>query len=117
MDQKQILKKINDIHEELRNDQYRIISEKIQRQTFHLHRSNRGFLMRKIIHFFRRKLKNEVELILKPVLDKQKDIDMRFLHEIQNLKKQVYEQGQYIKGRQDIEEKNTSDSTGIKRKR
>jgi hypothetical protein len=116
MDQKHILEKINKIHEDLRRDQFHVMTEKIQRRPFHFHRSNRGIIMRKIIHFIRRKLKNEIELILNPILDQQKDINMRFLNEIQNLKKQVYEQDQTIKGKQHgQEEKNSSDPPELNR--
>lgn len=117
MNQKQILKKIEQIHDDLRNDQFHIMAEKIQQQPFHLHRSDRGFLLRTIIHLFRRKLKKEVELILKPVLDQQKDIHMRFLHEIHNLKKQVYDQDQYIRGLKHDKESNSSDSDQPERAR
>ncbi len=110
MDRQQILKKINDIHRELQKDQHRIMIDKIHQRHFHLHQSNRGFLMRKMIHFFRSKLKNEIELIIQPVLDNQKDINLRFLHEIQSLKNQICQQTQTSKGRGDEEEKNSTNS-------
>jgi hypothetical protein len=110
MDRKQILQKIDDIHREIRDDQFHILAEKIRQRPFHFHRSNRGFLLRKIIHLFRRKLKNEVELIMNPVLEQHKDIHMRFLYEIQALKQQVYALGQNGKDGRYDKEKNAADS-------
>lgn len=110
MDRQQILQKIESIHQDLRNDQFRIMAEKIQQTPFHFHRSNRGFFMRKLIHFFRRILKKEVELIMQPVMDHQKDIQSRFLNEIQNLKKYYSQKEIKNKGRGDVEEKNSANS-------
>ncbi len=87
MDREAILKKINDIRDELSRDQYHIIADKIMERRFHVHKSARNPLMRKIIHKMRGKLKNEIELVLGPILDNQREINLRFLEEIESLKK------------------------------
>lgn len=87
MDREEILKKIAQIREELSQDQYHIISEKIAEKRFHLHRSNRNVLTRKIIEKFRKRLIQEIELILEPMIENQKEINLRFLEEIERLKK------------------------------
>ena len=86
MDREDILKKINDIRDELSRDQYLILADKIMERRVHIHRSTRNPLMRKIIHLLRGKLKNEIELVLGPVLDNQREINLRFLEELDRLK-------------------------------
>jgi len=87
MERDEILQKIAGIRSGLAEDQARIMKEIIMERRFHLHRSNRNVLFRKVIEKLRAKLVREVELVLGPVLDKQRDIDLRFLEEIERLKK------------------------------
>lgn len=87
MDRETILKKIENIREELSLDQYQIIKDKIMERSFYLHGSNRKSLNKKVIETMRRKLAQEVEIILKPILDNQQEINLRFLEEIERLKK------------------------------
>jgi|GEM_PF-776430 hypothetical protein len=89
MDQAEILQKIASIREELTRDQYRLLHQKILERRFHLHKSARNSLMRKVIEKLRAKFMNEVELILGPVLDNQQEINLRFLEEIERLKQAV----------------------------
>ncbi len=58
-------------------------------RRFHLHRSARRSLMRRLIEKLRAKLMNEIELVLGPVLDNQQEINLRFLEEIERLKQAV----------------------------
>ncbi len=86
MDREDILKKISDIRDELSRDQYQILKEKIMERRFHVHESARNPLLRKIIHKLRGKLSNEIELVLEPVLDNQREINLRLLEELERLK-------------------------------
>jgi len=86
MERKEILKRIEDIREELAKDQFEIMCEKIMEKKFHLHRSDRKFLAKKIIEKFRKGLILELELILEPIMENQKQINMKFLTEIDRLK-------------------------------
>ena len=87
MERDEILQKISQVRSGLARDQYRIMKGMILERRFHLHRSKRIPILRKIIEKLRGKLVREVELALGPVLDKQRDIDLRFLEEIERLKK------------------------------
>lgn len=86
MDREDILKKIDDIRDELSRDQYHLLADKIMERRLHVHKSARNPLMRKIIQKIRGKLKNEIELVLGPVLDNQREINLRFLEELERLK-------------------------------
>lgn len=87
MDREAILKRIEKIQEELSRDQYQIIKAKILERSFYLHGSNRNLINKKVIETMRKKLAQEVELILKPILDNQQEINLRFLEEIERLKR------------------------------
>lgn len=89
MDKEEILNKINTLRDELEQDQFEIITEKILERKFHHHRSERGFIFKRIIEKFRKRLMLEIELILQPVLDNQKEINLRFLNEIERIKKDL----------------------------
>ena len=89
MDQKEIMERIDAIKTELAADQFDIIKEKILERKFHHHKSNRKLLFSRFIEGMRRRLMLEIELILEPVLDNQKEINLRLLEEIQRLKKEV----------------------------
>ncbi len=86
MDRKDILKKIAAIRKEVAKDQYKIIKEKIEKKNVHVHRSNRNFIAKKFIERGRKKLVKEIELALNPILEAQKEIDLKFLNEIERLK-------------------------------
>ncbi len=89
MDRKEILERIDAIKKELAEDQFDIIKEKILERKFHHHKSNRKFLLGRLIEGMRRKLMFEIEMILEPMLDNQKEINLRLLEEIQRMKKEV----------------------------
>lgn len=90
MDRDEILARIDRIKQELSQDQYRIVLEKIAERRFQLHRSNRNVISKKIIEKMRKKLIQELELILEPMLENQKEINLRFLEEIERLKKACF---------------------------
>ena len=92
MERKEILKRIEDIKGELAKDQFEIMGEKIREKKFHFHRSGRKFLAKKIIEKFRKRLILELELIFEPILENQKQINMRFLVEIDRLKNECTSQ-------------------------
>ena len=87
MDRDDILKKIENIREELARDQYQILTDKILERRLNVHKSARNPLLRRLIHKLRSKLKNEIELVLGPVLDNQLEINLRFLEELERLKR------------------------------
>jgi len=89
MNRKEIIKKIESIRKNLEQDQFEIITRKILERKFHLHCSNRNFIMKRLIENLRVRLINEIELILEPVLDRQREINLRFLKEIKNLKEKI----------------------------
>ncbi len=89
MDRKEILERIDAIKKELAEDQFDIIKEKILERKFHHHKSNRKFLLGRLIEGMRRKLMFEIEMILEPMLDNQKEINLRLLEEIQRMKKEM----------------------------
>jgi hypothetical protein len=86
MNQKEILQKIAEIQRDLEKEQFNIIKEKILERKFHLHKSKRILFIRKLIEKFRKRLILEIGLILDPILENQKEINLRFLKEIKRLK-------------------------------
>jgi len=89
MDRKEILERIDIIKKELAENQFDIVKEKIFERKFHHHKSDRKILLRRFIEGMRRRLMLEVEMILEPMLDNQKEINLRLLEEIQRIKKEV----------------------------
>ena len=63
------------------------MAEKIAERKLHFHRSKRNVFTKKIIEKLRKKLIQEIELILEPMMENQKEINLRFLEEIERLKK------------------------------
>jgi len=88
MESEKIIKRIENIREELSQDQFEIMYDKIKQKEFHFHRSNRNSIKKKIIEKLRKRLILELELILEPILDNQREINKRFLDEIDRLKKE-----------------------------
>lgn len=87
MEREEILERITKIKQELSQDQYQIVLEKIAERKFQLHRSKRNVFSKRVIENLRKKLIQELELILEPMLENQKEINLRFLEEIERLKK------------------------------
>lgn len=89
MNREEIIQKIESIRKSLEQDQFEIMTEKILERKFHLHCSNRNFIVRKLIEGMRKRLINEISLILEPILDKQREINLRYLKEIKGIKEQI----------------------------
>jgi len=86
MDREEILKKIKEIRKEVEKDQLNHLRAKIMERKFHLHGSHRKAIFRIIPQKIRKRLILEVSLILQPILDNQKEINLRFLKEIELLR-------------------------------
>ncbi len=106
MERDEILRKIEEIRREVEKSQIENLRNKIRERPFHLHSSHRNRLLQKILMKFRKRLVLETSLILKPVLDSQQEINLRFLKEIEKLKEAVFPdqaqsspEGQDLKGR------------------
>lgn len=87
MDRDAILKKIETLRRELEADQADLLRSKIMERPFHLHRSSRNPLTRRLIESFRKRLMLEMELVFEPLLNNQREINLRFLEEIERLKR------------------------------
>ena len=89
MDREEILRKIEEIRSGVEEDQLNTLRAKILERRFHLHGSHRSRVSRLFLQKFRRRLILEMSLILQPILDNQKEINLRFLREIERLKEAV----------------------------
>ena len=92
MDRTEILKKITQIKQDIDREQFDIIREKIYERHLHLHKSHRNVFMRKIIQIFRKKLLQEVGFILEPILENQKEINLRLLRKLEQLSRSYRQQ-------------------------
>ncbi|MDH7512483.1 MAG: hypothetical protein QHH14_06020 [Clostridiales bacterium] len=89
MDREEILRKIEEIRGEVEKDQLKTLRSKILERRFHFHGSHRNWVSRFILQKIRKRLILEMSLILQPILDNQKEINLRFLKEIERLKESV----------------------------
>jgi len=89
MERKEILEKIEAVRRELADDQLAIVKDKIYERKFHHHKSDRKWFLGRLIEAMRRKLMMEVEFILEPWLDNQREINLRLLEEVKRLKNAV----------------------------
>ncbi len=89
MNKEEIIEKIESIRKSVEQDQFEIITGKILERRFHLHHSNRNIITKKIIEGLRKRMLNEISLILEPVLERQREINLRFLKEIRHIKEQI----------------------------
>jgi len=89
MDREEILRKIEEIRNGVEKDQLNTLRAKILERRFHLHGSHRSRISRLFLQKFRKRLILEMSLILQPILDNQKEINLRFLREIERLKEAV----------------------------
>jgi hypothetical protein len=87
MESKQILAKIEKIKKEIEADSCDLIRGKIQQRELNLQKSGRGFLLALIINKLRRRLVVEIDHILEPILENQKEINLRLLKEVEKIKK------------------------------
>jgi len=89
MDKKEILKKIDEIKAEIDENQLEIIRQKILERPFHLHKSDRSSVIGRVIERIRKRIILEVSLLLEPLLENQKEVNLRFLREIEKLKREA----------------------------
>jgi len=89
MDREEILRKIEEIRSEVEKDQLKTLRSKILERRFHLHGSHRSWVSRLFLQKFRKRLILEMSLILQPILDNQREINLRFLKEIERLKEAI----------------------------
>jgi hypothetical protein len=87
MERKQILAKIEKIKKEIEADSCALIREKIQQRDLNFQKSGRGFFFAFFINKLRRRLIVEMNHILEPILENQKEINLRLLKEIEKIKK------------------------------
>ncbi len=86
MDREEILKKIKEIRREVERDELNHLRAKIMERKFHLHGSHRNAIVRLIPLAIRKRLILEISLILQPILDNQREINLRFLKEIERIR-------------------------------
>jgi len=86
MDREEILRKIEEIRSGVEKDQLNTLRAKILERRFHLHGSHRNRISRLFLQKLRKRLVLEMSLLLQPILDNQKEINLRFLREIERLK-------------------------------
>jgi hypothetical protein len=89
MTRRQILDKIEAVRNKVEESQFEILRAKISERKFHHHKSNRNIFVRSAIHKLRSKLLTEVGLILEPILENQKEINLLYLREIERLRKAI----------------------------
>jgi len=87
MNREYIIKKINLIRSEINQDSCKIIEKKALHREFKVFSPNRLKFLSKIIKRIRRRLVSEIAHILEPEFDKQREINLRLLKEIEELKK------------------------------
>ena len=87
MERKQILAKIEKIKKEIEADSCELIREKIQQRDLNFQKSGRGFFFAFIINKLRRRLLVEINHIMEPILENQKEINLRLLKEVEKIKK------------------------------
>lgn len=92
MEREEILQRIKKIGAELEIDQLQIIKQKILERQYHLHKSERNRILHWLIKKARKRLILEVNLLLEPILENQKEINLRFLKEIELIKEALVKQ-------------------------
>jgi hypothetical protein len=87
MEKEEILAKIDRIKNEIEADACDLIREKIQQRDLNFRKSGKGFFLAPLINGLRRRLLIEMNHILEPLLENQKEINLRLLKEIEKIKK------------------------------
>jgi hypothetical protein len=87
MESKEILAKIEKIKKEIEADSCDLIREKIQQRELNLQKSGRGVFLAPFINKLRRRLVVEIDHILEPILENQKEINLSLLQEVEKIKK------------------------------
>ncbi len=86
MENKEILAKIEMIKNGIEADACDLIRAKIQWRDLKYQKSGRGFLLAPLINALRRRLLVEINHIIEPILENQKEINLRLLKEIEKIK-------------------------------
>jgi len=89
MDKNEIIARIENIKKEISLDNCKIIRDKISERTYQVFKPNRLLFLGNLIQKIRRRLVAEIEHALEPILNNQKEINLRLLKEIEALKKAV----------------------------
>lgn len=87
MENKEILAKIEKIKTEIEANACDLIRAKIQQRDLHFQKSGRVFIFAPLVNALRRRLLVEINHIIEPVLENQKEINLRLLKEIEKIKK------------------------------
>jgi MoaA/NifB/PqqE/SkfB family radical SAM enzyme len=106
LEKEEILAKITEIKHSVSEDNIKIIQKKILEREFQVFKPNRLRFIGKPIQIIRKRLAAEVEHVIQPILDTQKEINLRVLKEIEELKKLL--QSDQQNKRKDEQEDTTS---------
>lgn len=86
MERSDILARIEVLREEVEASNPDIIRRLIAENRFFVQKSHRASLTGKAVNFLRRRLLFEVERGIEPILSRQREINLRLLKEIENLR-------------------------------
>jgi hypothetical protein len=86
MENNEIEARISKIKEEIEADACDLIREKIRQREWNCRKSGRGFLLAPLINRLRQRLLREMNHILEPIFENQKEINLRLLKEIEKIK-------------------------------
>lgn len=89
MERKEILARIEAIRDEVRAANPAIIRRLIVEEHLHVQVSSRRSLAGRLVNKLRRRLLAEVEIGLRPLLDRQREIHLRLLKELESLREEL----------------------------
>jgi hypothetical protein len=89
MERNEILARLDAIRDEVRAANPGIIRRLIVEEHLYVQVSSRRSLAGRLVNALRRRLLAEVELGLRPVLDRQREIHLRLLKELEELREEL----------------------------
>ncbi len=89
MERNEILARLDAIRDEVRAANPGIIRRLIAEEHLHVQVSSRRSLAGRMVNALRRRLLAEVELGLRPILDRQFEINLRLLKELESLREEL----------------------------
>lgn len=89
MERHEILARLDAIRDEVRAANPGIIRRLIVEEHLHVQVSSRRSLAGRLVNALRRRLLAEVELGLRPLLDRQREINLRLLKEVESLREEL----------------------------
>ncbi len=89
MERNEILARLDAIRAEVRAANPGIIRRLIVEEHLHVQVSSRRSLAGRLVNALRRRLLAEVELGLRPLLDRQREINLRLLKEVESLQEEL----------------------------